>query len=282
MKIRTATKGKNTIVKASDNSDLNFTRHKNVVGSLINFRGLVYAPVNENGVIFLFGKVAADLNMYVETIRTGYPDCVAKRYMGKSKWEDIRIEFELCSSHFATHKHDPDYCDAIVCWVHDWTDYPKHIEIIELQSIIKQLENPVLEEPDKIAELSQHNVADLFHDKKIKDLYDKMHLQIIKINKSIWRKVGEKNITYYSPEKVFAYLKVQKKGLRFTVFTNGRNLSGVELIDRESGGQKWGRLYVTKDSEIPKAIRALKSSYNRLDDAIKRGDNTGWFAEKDE
>jgi hypothetical protein len=59
-------------------------------------------------------------------------------------------------------------------------------------------------------------------------------------------------------------------------------LSGVELIDYESGGQKWGRIYVTKDSEIPKAIRALKSSYNRLVDAIKRGDNTGWFAEKDE
>src|ERR1022692_4881918 len=36
--------------------------HRNVVGKLINFRGLVYAPVNENGVIFLFGKVAADLN----------------------------------------------------------------------------------------------------------------------------------------------------------------------------------------------------------------------------
>ena len=38
---------------------------RSIVGDLINFRGLVYAPVNENGVVFLFGKVAEDLNMYV-------------------------------------------------------------------------------------------------------------------------------------------------------------------------------------------------------------------------
>lgn len=263
------------------NEDLKFTRHKNVVGRLINFRGLVYAPVNENGVVFLFSKVAADLNMYVETIRPGYPDCVAKRYIGKSKWEDIRIEFELFSSHFASHKHDPQYCDAIVCWEHDWLDHPKHIEIIELQSIIKELENPVLEEPDKIAELSTCNVSDLFHDKKIHDLYEKLHFQISNIDKVIWRKVGERSITYYSPERVFAYLRVQKKGLRFTVFTNGVNIPGVEPIEYEKAGQKWGRLFVSSDAQISKATKALKSSFNRLADAIKRGDNTGWYAEKD-
>jgi len=267
--------------KMSSHNDLKFTRRKNVVGNLINFRGLVYAPVNENGVIFLFGKVAADLNMYVETIRPGYPDCVAKRYIGKSKWEEIRIEFELFSSHFETHKHDPDYCDAIVCWVHDWHNHPKHIEIIELQSIIQQLENTVIEEPDKIAELSQFNVDDLIHDKKIRGLYDKMHSQISKINKGIWRKVGERNITYYCPERVFAYLKVQKKGLRFTVFTNGKNIPGVELIDYERGGQKWGRLFVSSEAEVQKAAKALKSSFNRIVDAIKRGDNTGWHAESE-
>ena len=44
-----------------------------IVGDLINFRGLVYAPLNENGVIFLFGKVAEDLNMYIEEIKPGFP-----------------------------------------------------------------------------------------------------------------------------------------------------------------------------------------------------------------
>ena len=266
---------------SSSSDGFKYIRRRNVVGNLINFRGLVYAPVNENGVIFLFGKVAADLNMYVETIRPGYPDCVAKRYVGNSKWEEIRIEFEYNSSHFLLHKHDPDYCDAIVCWIHDWSDHPKTIEIIELQSLIKQLENTVIEEPDKIAELSQFNIEDLIHDKKLQVLYEKLHSQIIKINKSIWRKVSERSITYYCPEKVFTYLKSQKKRLRFTVFTNGKNIPGVELIDYERGGQKWGRLYISRDNEIAKATKALKSAYNRITEAIKRGDNTGWYAESE-
>ena len=46
---------------------------RSVVGDLINFRGLVYAPLNENGVVFLFGKVAEDLNMYIEEIKPGFP-----------------------------------------------------------------------------------------------------------------------------------------------------------------------------------------------------------------
>jgi len=41
---------------------------KDLVGDLINFRGIVYAPLNEQGVVFLFGKVIEDLNMYIELI----------------------------------------------------------------------------------------------------------------------------------------------------------------------------------------------------------------------
>jgi len=265
--------------EVASHNDLKFTRHKNVVGNLINFRGLVYAPVNENGVVFLFGKVAADLNMYVETIRPGYPDCVAKRYIGKGKWEEIRIEFEFKSSHFASHKHNPEYCDAIVCWIDDWKDHPKHIEILELQSIIKQLENTIIEEPDKIAELSQFNIDDLFRDKAMRSIYDKIHTEVTKLNKEIWRKVGEKNITYYCPERVFAYVKVQKKAIRFTMFTNGKSIKGVEPIDYDRGGQKWGRLWISNEHEKSTATKALSTSFKRITEALKRGDNTGWFAE---
>ena len=75
---------------------------KSVVGDLINFRGLVYSPINENGVILLFGKVASDLNMYVEEIRREFPDCVGCRFNGKG-WERVDIEFEYVSSNFREH-----------------------------------------------------------------------------------------------------------------------------------------------------------------------------------
>lgn len=99
---------------------------KSIVGDLINFRGLVYSPLNENGVVFLFGKVAHDLNMYVEEIKPGFPDCIGRRFIGKG-WERVRIEFEYKSSNFVAHKHDPRECDIIVCWEHDWKECPLEI-----------------------------------------------------------------------------------------------------------------------------------------------------------
>ena len=74
-------------------------KEESIVGDLINFRGLVYAPLNENGVIYLFGKVTEDLHMYVEEIKPGFPDCIARRFTGKG-WERIRVEFEFKSSNF--------------------------------------------------------------------------------------------------------------------------------------------------------------------------------------
>ena len=89
-------------------------KRKTIVGNLINFRGLVYSPINEPGVVFLFGKVAHEFGMYVELIRTGYPDCIAKRFIGKDRWEEIKIEFEFKSSDFVKHKHEPSETDMIL------------------------------------------------------------------------------------------------------------------------------------------------------------------------
>ena len=69
---------------------------KSVVGDPIRFRGMVYAPMCENGVVFLFGMVAEDLNMYVEEVKPGFPDCIARRFTGKG-WEQVRVEFEFKS-----------------------------------------------------------------------------------------------------------------------------------------------------------------------------------------
>ena len=91
-------------------------KDRKIVGSPLNFRGLVYGPINEQGVVYLFGLVAEDLNIRVESIQQGYPDCTAVRYVGKGRWERIDIEFEYVSSNF---DHDPDKCDVLVCWEDD-------------------------------------------------------------------------------------------------------------------------------------------------------------------
>ncbi len=108
-------------------------------GNPIDFRGMRHEPINENGVIFLFGMVAMELGYYVEAVQAGFPDCEAKRQISAGKWQRVRIEFEYESRNFRDHGHSPQGCDLIVCWRHNWSDSPQTIEILELMQVIKQL-----------------------------------------------------------------------------------------------------------------------------------------------
>jgi hypothetical protein len=108
-------------------------------GDPIDFRGLRHEPVNEQGVVFLFGMVARELGYLVEAVQTGYPDCEAKRQIGPGKWQRVRIEFEYESRNFRDHGHPVDGCDIIVCWRHNWQDCPQNLEVLELRTVIKTL-----------------------------------------------------------------------------------------------------------------------------------------------
>ncbi len=108
-------------------------------GNPIDFRGLRHEPVNEIGVVLLFGIVAKELGYSIEAIRAGYPDCEAKRQIGPNRWQRVLIEFEYESRNFLDHGHSLDSCDVIVCWKHNWSDCPDSIEVLELRSIIDQL-----------------------------------------------------------------------------------------------------------------------------------------------
>jgi hypothetical protein len=107
-----------------------------VVGEPINFRGMVYAPLNEAGVILLFARVMDDLGIIYESSPPRFPDMIGRRRVG-GRWQRVRIEFEYKSSNFKEHGHDASKCDIIVCWEHDWPDCP--IEVIELRDVIRKL-----------------------------------------------------------------------------------------------------------------------------------------------
>ncbi|NLS96884.1 MAG: hypothetical protein GXX96_32510 [Planctomycetaceae bacterium] len=115
------------------------SRKRSVVGEPIDFRGMRFAPVNEQGVVYLFGMVSQELGFLVESVRVKYPDCEGKRCCDAKQnlWEHIYIEFEFRSSNFSEHGHDPDECDIIVCWIHDWDECP--IEVLELREAIRVL-----------------------------------------------------------------------------------------------------------------------------------------------
>jgi hypothetical protein len=252
---------------------------KSIVGDLINFRGLVYSPMNENGVIFLFGKVVEDLNMYIEEIKPGYPDCVGRRFTGKG-WERVAIEFEYKSSSFKAHGHNIKECDIIVCWDHDWSDCP--IEVLELHEIIKTLPQEPVEKPDEGGG-EEYSIEKHLENAKpeIRSMFKEFDSKVKEISEEIWVKPYKHGVTYYSPERVFIYQGIQKKGLRLTLFTRGKDLKGVEQSWKVKGA-KWGRIYIRQKKDIDPAIAVGRQSYKLIKEAIKVNEPTGWHAEIEE
>jgi hypothetical protein len=110
-------------------------------GSPLNVEALSHAPTNELGVIYLFGMLAGRMGFVVTRIQSGFPDCEAMREVEHNQWRRLRVEFEFESRNFLAHQHDPEKCDLIVCWVHNWPECPETLEVVELSAVVARNEN---------------------------------------------------------------------------------------------------------------------------------------------
>lgn len=254
---------------------------RSIVGDLINFRGLVYAPLNEQGVVFLFGKIAHDLNMYVEEIKPGFPDCIARRFVGKG-WERVRIEFEYRSSNFLAHKHDAEECDVIVCWEHDWKGSP--LEVIELSSEIKSLPNPKIERPggrDNGDDDPEEKLTAMFlrldARPEVRLWFERILEELRRIESAIWLKVGEKYIGWYCPERAFVSMRPTKNALVIDCFSRGETLPGARVLNAKLS-PRWARFRVKSDADVDQAVGTLIESMKRIKEAIRAGEPTNMFS----
>jgi hypothetical protein len=116
-------------------------RDRATYGNPIDFRGMRHEPLNEQGVVLLFGMLAKELGYMIKAAQTGFPDCEAKRRIAPERWQRVRIEFEFESRNFRDHGHPSTGCDVIVCWRHNWDERPENIEVVELSSVIQSLAN---------------------------------------------------------------------------------------------------------------------------------------------
>jgi Homing endonuclease associated repeat len=113
-------------------------RDRPLLGPPLSLPGLGHEPMNETGVVFLFGMLAHRLGFQVESLQAGFPDCEAARQIQPGKWQRVRIEFEFESRNFLTHRHPPEACDVIVCWRHNWLECPNHLEVVELRKVLER------------------------------------------------------------------------------------------------------------------------------------------------
>lgn len=105
-------------------------------GVSLSLTPLVFAPCNEDGVLFLFGAVAGRLGFSVLRIQPGFPDCEAMREVSPGRLRRVRIEFEFESLNFLRHGHPIKGADIIVCWRHNWDNCP--LEVIELSKVLEE------------------------------------------------------------------------------------------------------------------------------------------------
>jgi hypothetical protein len=95
---------------------------------------LAYAPMNELGVVFLFGWMAPQLGYVVHRIQPEFPDCEMMRLVGEDRCELVKAEFEYESRNFLKHMHDVKGCNMIICWRHNWPECP--LEVLELKKVL--------------------------------------------------------------------------------------------------------------------------------------------------
>lgn len=107
-----------------------------VMGAPMNLRPLATEPVNEMGVMCLFVLLATRLGFMIDVLRSQFPDCEARHEVEPGRWQRVWIEFEFESISFRNHKHDPEGCDIIVCWRHNWLGCPKKLAVVELRRVI--------------------------------------------------------------------------------------------------------------------------------------------------
>jgi hypothetical protein len=105
-------------------------RDRPVYGRPLPWPELAHEPVNELGVVFVFGMMARRLGFVVHRLQAEFPDCIAMREVAPGMWQRVRIEFEFESRNFRKHKHRSDRCDVIVCWKHNWKECP--LDVVEL------------------------------------------------------------------------------------------------------------------------------------------------------
>jgi hypothetical protein len=251
---------------------------RSIVGDLINFRGLVYSPTNEQGVVFLFGKVAADLNMYVEEIKPGFPDCIGRRFIGKG-WERIAIEFEFASCGFRDHRHDHTKCDVIVCWEHNWPDCP--VEVVELREVIKTLQNDPVVPP--VSAQAVHDLSDVMDRRKVdpraRELFARFDAEARGLDDRIFGKVTKNGVTYYCPERAFAAVQFRTDHLFVEFFTGGQRDPDVQSF---SASPQWGHLRVRDDRSRARTLELVRASLSDVRDAVKHNRPTAYTTPAEE
>ncbi len=257
---------------------------RSIVNELINFRGLVYAPLDKGGVMLLFGKVAEDLNMYVEELRPEAPDAIVRRFIGTG-WERLRVDFAYRSSELRRLESEDDQVDLIVCWEHDWAGCS--LEVVELRERIQEMDNQPIHRPDEATDgretidpdewFTRHRVPE-----RTRVLFQALADHVKSIDETCFYRLGRDVISFHTPQRAFVRVYPHEKSLRIALFTRGESLGDTQPLERRGPGSTWGVLSVRDQDGLLEVFPWVEESYKRIIDTAEKNESSAWQATSDE
>ena len=225
------------------------------VGAIINFRGLTYAPVNEQGVVFLFSKMNDDLGIKIESIQEAFPDAIGIDYRsGRDIGLRKKIEFEFLSSNY---DHPPSGCDIIVCWTHDWKDCPSTIEVIELKSELSKLGSVHL----KLSRDIEDFIESRKPKKDIEEVFRKLIQEIERLSSRLEKKI-KKTTVFYKTLHPFVSVELRKARVTLHLTLSARPKDKRVIYARQVYGNKFHcHMFVRNLSEAESAMEYCERAY---------------------
>lgn len=216
---------------------------------------MTYAPVNEQGVVFLFSKINDDLGIKIESIQDAFPDAIGVDYRRK---KDVgirkRIEFEFHSSNY---DHPLDGCDIIVCWNHDWKDCPDTIEVIALKNELGRLGSVRSVLPTGIEKLIQSRKPHA----DIQEVFCRLIEEIERMSSKMTRKIKKTTVLYgiLRPFVSVELLKTQVR-LHLTLPKKPRE-KAVQYVRTVHGNKSHAHMKVTNLAQVEPAIEVIRKAY---------------------
>ena len=109
---------------------------KSVVGDPIFWPGLVYSPINLDGLLFALGTVVGQIGLLFEEFSDD--ECIAIcRRKTEDGWERITAALALKSSEYLVSGAKPD---LLICWVDDGDVGRGELPVLALSKVVGRLE----------------------------------------------------------------------------------------------------------------------------------------------
>ncbi|MEE9554073.1 MAG: hypothetical protein V3W18_07210 [candidate division Zixibacteria bacterium] len=140
---------------------------KSLVGDPVLWPGLIYSPLNNQGLIFAVGTIAEKIGLIFEELHDSGKTAICRR-KAENGWQRIRVALELKSSEFSAGK---DEVDLLICWVDDSDG--NSIPIIELINFSPVSDNVQKDSPASPANIIQENVRnDFLAGKEVRESFE--------------------------------------------------------------------------------------------------------------